>query len=177
MKKTPFILLIAIFFLSSCDLLSDLTQFDLPYEKTVSIPIVAASDSILNIATPSINTGISAAMDNYNTGLDLIDEISLTSMTLTLTSPAGGDLGFLSTIAVYINTTGQEEIQLAYDTDVAADVGAVLELSTSTADIQDYIKSDDFSLRFELGTDETVLEEHVITMNMVTHVDARVLGL
>ena len=177
MKKAPFILLIAIFFLSSCDFLSELTQFDLPYEKAITIPLIVGSDSTLSITTPSINTGISDAVDKYNTGIDLIDEITLTSMTLTVTSPAGADMGFLATISVYINASGQEEIQLAYDTDVTDDVGAVLELSTSTADIQDYIKLDDFTLRFELGTDETVLEEHEITMNMVVHVDARILGL
>ena len=177
MKKTSLLILIAIFFVSSCDWLSELTQFDLPYETSFSVPLIVASDSTLNIETPSINTGITDAVAQYNTGLDLIEEISLTSMTLTLSSPAGGDFGFLSTIEIFINATGQDELELAFDTNVAADAGAVLELETSTMDLQDYIKSDNFSLRFSIGTDETVLEEQEITMNMIMHVDAQVLGL
>ncbi len=83
MKKTPLIILITVLFLGSCEILSELTQFDLPYETSVSVPVILASDSTLNIETPSVSTGISAALSKYNTGLDLIDEISLTSMTLT----------------------------------------------------------------------------------------------
>ncbi len=177
MKKTSLIILIAIFFVSSCDFLSELTQFDLPYETSFNVPLIVASDSILSIETPSINTGITDAVSKYNTGLDMIEEISLTSLTLTLSSPEGGDFAWLSSIEIFINATGEEELSLAFDTSVAADAGAVLELETATADLQNYIKLDDFSLRFSLGTDETVLEEQEITMNMVMHVDAKVLGL
>lgn len=177
MKKTAIALLIATIFLSSCEFLSQFTEFDLPYEKTITVPLIAASDSTLSIETPSISTGISDAMSDNNTGLDLIEEIKLTSMTLTLTSPDGGDLGFLSSIEIFINAAGQDELSLASQANVPADVGTVLELTTATADLQDYIKLDDFSLRFALGTDETVLEEQEITMNMVVHVDAQVLGL
>jgi hypothetical protein len=176
-KMTPLIILITIVFLSSCDILSELTKFDLPYETSVSVPLIVASDSTLSIETPSINTGISAAMDKYNTGLDMIDEITLTSMTLTLTEPVDGDFGFLKSIAVFISATGQEEIQLAFDTAVTPDAGAVLELETSDADLQNYIKMDDFKMRFSIGTDETVLTRQEITMNMLIHVDAKVLGL
>lgn len=177
MKKSPILILIAIFFLSSCDLLSELTQFDLPYETSISIPLILASDSTLGIATPSINTGITDATEKYNTDLDLIDEISLTSMTLTLTDPVDGDFGFLKSIEIFVNAVGEEEVQLAFDADVADDAGTVLELETSGEDLQNYFKSDEFSLRFSLSTDETVLTSQELTMNMVLHVDAKVLGL
>lgn len=177
MKKTSLFILIAIFFLSSCDFLSEFTKFDLPYETSFTVPLIVASDSTLSIETPSINTGIADAVSQYNTGLDLIEEIKLTSMTLTLASPMGGDFGWLSTIEIFINATGQEELALAFDTSVADDAGAVLELETATADLQEYIKLDDFGLRFSIGTDETVLEEQEVTLNMVMHVDAKILGL
>ena len=167
MKKTPLIILITIVFLSSCEILSELTQFDLPYEKSFSVPLILTSDSTLTIETPSINTGISSAMEKYKTESDLIDEITLSSMTLTLTDPMDGTLGFLESIAVFISATGQDEIQLAFDTAVASDIGAVLELETSSADIQNYIKSDDFKLKFSIGTDENVLTSQEITMDMV----------
>lgn len=176
-KKTPLIILITIVFLSSCELLSELTQFDLPYETSVSIPVILASDSTLKISTPSINTGISDTLSKYNTGLDLIDEIKLTSMTLTLTDPVDGDFGFLKSIAIDITAAGQDTIQLAVDAAVAADAGAVLELETSTADLQEYIKLDDFKMMFSIATDENVLTSQDITLNMVVHVDAKVLGL
>ena len=175
--KAPILILIAIVFLSSCELLSSLTEFDLPYEKSFSIPLILASDSTLNVETPTIPTGIASAMEKYNTGLDLIDEISLSSMTLTLTDPIDGNFGFLESIEVYISATGQDEIQLASKLGVATDVGAVLELETSDADLQNYIKQDDFKLRFNIDTDENVLTAQEIKMDMVVHVDAKILGL
>ena len=177
MKKTSVLLLIVVLFLSSCDWLSQLTQFDLPYETSFNVPLIVASDSTLSIETPSITTGITDAVAQYNTGLDLIEEISLTTMTMTLSSPAGGDFGWLSSIEIFINAAGQEELALASDTNVADDAGSVLELETATADLQSYIKLDNFSLRFVIGTDGTVLEEQEITLKMVMHVDAQVLGL
>ncbi len=177
MKKTPLLILITLVFLSSCDLLSELTQFDLPYETSFSVPLIGASDSTLIVETPTINTGIADAMGNFNTELDLIDEITLTSLSLTLTEPVDGDFGFLSSMEIFINAAGQEELQLAFNTAVAEDVGAVLNLETTAVDIQEYIKLDGFSLRFSFGTDETVLVQHDIAMNMEVHVDAKVLGL
>lgn len=177
MKKLSLLILTAVLFFSSCDFLSQFTQFDLPYETSFTVPLIVASDSTLNIETPAINTGIADAVSQYDTGLDLIEEIKLTSMTLNLSSPAGGDFGFLSTIEIFINATGLDELPLAFDTNVAADAGAVLELETSIEDLQDYIKQDNFSMRFSIGTDETVLEEQEITVNMIMHVDAKILGL
>ena len=177
MKKTSILLLIVVLFVSSCEWLSQLTQFDLPYETSFNVPLIVAADSTLSIETPSISTGITDAVAQYDTGLDLIEEISLTSMTMTLSSPAGGDFGWLSSIEIFINATGQQELALAFDTSVADDAGAVLELETASDDLQNYIKLDNFTLRFVIGTDETVLDEQEITLNMVMHADAKVLGL
>lgn len=177
MKKTPLLIIIAVVFLGSCDLLSSLTEFDLPYETSVNVPVILASDSILNVETPSIGTGITEAISKYNTGLDLIEEISLTSMTLTLTDPVDGDFKFLESIAISMTAAGLDTIQLATNAAVPSDAGDVLELETSTADLQDYIKLDDFKMMFSIGTDENVLSSQEITMNMVVHVNAKVLGL
>lgn len=177
MRKTPLIILITIVFLGSCEILSELTQFDLPYETSVSVPVILASDSILNIETPSINTGISSAMSKYNTSLDLIEEITLDTLTLTLTDPEGGDFGFLESIAISITAEGQDTIQLAAEAAVPEGAGAVLELETASEDLQNYIKLDNFKMMFSIATDENVLEAQEITMRMVVHIDAKVLGL
>lgn len=176
-KSMPFIVLITLVLLSSCDFLSELTQFDLPYETSINIPMTLATETPLDIATPAINTGIEAAMEEYDTGLDLIDEITLSSLTLTVTAPDTGDFGFLSSIEIFIAADSLDEVKLAFDTAVADDATAVLELETSTQDLQDYIKSDSFILRFRVISDETILEEQEIKMNAIFHVDASVLGL
>lgn len=177
MKKSPFIILLTILILTSCEFLSQLTQFDLPYETSVTIPLTLATDTPLDIATPAINTGIEDAVAQYNTGLDLIDEVALTSMTLTITDPVDGDLGFLKSIEIFMNAEGLDEVKLAYETAVPDDAGAVLELQVPAQDLQEYIKKDTFTLRFRIVTDETVLDDQVLKMNAVFHVDAKILGL
>lgn len=177
MKKTSLLVLIAVVFMAGCELLSSLTEFDLPYETSVNVPVILASDSTLKVETPTINSGITEAISKYNTGLDLIEKVSLTSMTLTLTDPVDGDFSFLESIAVSMTAAGLDTIQLASNAAVPADAGAVLELETSTADLQDYIKLDDFKLMFSIGTDENVMSSQEITMNMLVHVNAKVLGL
>ncbi len=176
-KSIPFILLITVVLLNSCDFLSSLTEFDLPYETSVTIPMTLATETPLDIATPAINTGIEAAVEKYDTGMDLIDEITLSSLTLTVTAPDSGDFGFLSSIEIFIAADSLDEVQLAFDTAVDDNATADLELETSTQDLQDYIKSNSFSLRFRVISDETVLEEQEILMNAVFRVDAQILGL
>jgi len=176
-KRIPFIVLITVVFLGACELLSSLTEFDLPYETTVTIPMTLATETPLDIATPAISTGIEAAVEKYETGVDLIDEITLSSLTLTVTAPDTGDFGFLSSIEIFIAADSLNEVQLAFDTDISPDATAVLALETSTQDLQEYIKSDSFSLRFRVISDEAVLEEQEITMSAVFHVDAKILGL
>ena len=52
-----------------------------------------------------------------------------------------------------------------------------IQLETSNADLQEYIKKDNFNLRLNTVTDEIITSDHHIDIHSVFFVDARILGI
>jgi len=167
--------LIAGFF--GCKELDKLTQFDIEYNEEVVIPSTLGIDLPFNVSTPDISSDSESKFSVNDTRKDLIEFISLKSMTLELTQPADGDFGFLKSISIYIKADGLDEIEVAWLNDIPTEPGKILELETSDEDLKEYIKMDSFTLRVNTVTDEIITSDHHIDINSVFFVDAKILGL
>ncbi len=177
MKNQLLIFAILTGILFSCDEINKLTQFEIDYDEEVVIPSATGIDLPFNVATPDIATNSESKFSVNDTRKDLIQSIYLKSMTLNLTQPADGDFGFLKSIALYMKADGLDEIKIAWLDEIPADPGKVLELETSNADLQEYIKKDNFSLSASTVTDELITSDHHINIHSVFFVDAKILGI
>jgi len=176
MRKLLIFLLLGGIWITGCEKLSEFTRFNLVYNDTVVIPSSAGINLPLNVFTPDIESNAESEFSVNDTRKDLIEEITLTDLNLSVNSPESGDFRFLESIEIYLGAEGLDEIRIAWQDSVPPDVGKYLELETSGEDLQAYIKKDEFSLRVHTVTDELIESDHEIKINSVFYVDARILG-
>ncbi len=176
MKKLILVILIGSFFFTGCEKLSEFTKFNLIYNDTVVIPASTGINLPFNVFTPEIESDAESQFAVNDTRKDLIEEITLTTLDLSINSPAEGDFGFLESIEIFLSADSLDEVRIAWNDAVPADAGKTLELETSDEDLQEYIKKDAFDLRVKTVTDELIGSDHEIKIHSVFFVDAKILG-
>ena len=112
-----------------------------------------------------------------DTRKDLIEEIRLTSLILTLNAPDNADFSFLESISVYMNAQDLPEVEIAWEDDVPDNAGNQISLNVSNEDFKEYIKKDEFSLRVNTITDEILTSDHQIDIASSFFIDGKILGL
>ena len=163
-------------FFASCKELDKLTQFEMDYETSVTIPGTLGINAPVDLITPEIETDSESKFSVNNTRKDLVEEIVLREMTLTIVSPQNEDFSFLNSIRIFINAEGLDEKQIAWKDPVAESASNVIALETSQEDLKEYLVKDQFSLRVRTKTDEIIAEDHEIKIQSVFFIDAKILG-
>lgn len=176
MKTLTFISPLFLFLLIGCKKLDKLTQFNMEYNETVVIQSTTGVNLPFNIGTPDIESNSESTFAVNDTRKDLIEEIILKQLDLTLTTPSNGDLGFLKDIEIYIKADGLSEEKVAWKNDIPTNVDKYIELETTSKDLKEYIKKDNFSLKVTTTTDELITSDHHINIHSVFFVDAKILG-
>ncbi|MEX0981447.1 MAG: hypothetical protein WD577_06395 [Bacteroidales bacterium] len=177
MKKYLLIILLPHIFLLGCKRLAEFTRFDLKYDESIVIPATLGVNLPFNMFTPKIESDSESEFAVNDTRKDLIEEINLTTLELTITSPSNGDFSFLESIIIFLEADSLPEIEIASREDIPNDTGNFLEMNTSDMDLQDYIKKDNFRLRVNTVTKKMIGSDHHIAIHAVFFVDAKVLGL
>jgi len=176
MKKIIFLFGILLT-LISCEKLKELTRFDLSYNTSITLPATLGINLPFTIYTPSITTNTESVLAVNDTRKDLIEEVTIKSVILSITDPTDEDFSFLKSIDVYIVADSLDEILVAYRTGITNDVGDTLHLVTISDDLKEYIKKDSFKLTVKTVTDELLSRNYEVDIDAVFGVDARILGL
>lgn len=177
MKKYLFSILMIVPFLSGCDSLGKLTQFDLPFSQSITVPVVPAITLGLPItlSTPEIKTNIDSVLTSYSIETEFVEKIALKEMKLTVNSPSGEDLSFLKDVTIYLTANGTEDVKVASATNISAT--HPLLLTVENVDLKSYLLKDKFALKIVASADESTSVEHKVDIDMVFAFDAKVLGL
>ena len=178
MKKIILSFAMAVLFIgiNSCTKkqIDQLTEFDIAYSNNIIVPATTLNNTVsatapIDIKTPDIPTNSSSNFSSNKTTSDLISEIKMKSLSISVPS---GNLDFLKSVSIYINATGLSEALVATksvipsgQTSVAMDMGDV--------NIKDYIKKDNISFRVS-GTVQTGTGQlaQTIKLDEVVHVKA-----
>ncbi|TVR76144.1 MAG: hypothetical protein EA412_14280 [Chitinophagaceae bacterium] len=166
-----FLMLLSITFFSC----KKLTQFEIEYDQTVVIPSSSGLNLPLNIFSPEVETDAESKFRVNDTRKDLIREILLQELTLTITSPQNGNFDILKSITIYINADGLSEKKIAWKEDIPQNASSVLELETINEDLQEYIKKDEFSIRVNTINRQFIDQNHTVNVNSVFWVDAKLI--
>jgi hypothetical protein len=169
-----FICSVISFLLFGCSNLDEFTQFEMDYSEQVIIPSSSGLSLPFNLYSPDVETNSESTFEVNDTRKDLIEQIKLTKLKLTLTSPSNSDFSFLKSIEIYINAPGLSEIKVAWSSDIPNT--NVIEMSVTDEDLKEFIKKDDFTLRVNTVTDEILTSDHHINIYSNFYVDAEVLG-
>lgn len=162
--------------LNACKKIDKLTQFNMEYNESIVIPSSTGINLPFNIFTPDVKSNSESTFAVNDTRKDLIEEIILKKLDLTLTSPSNGNFGFLKSVEIFISADGLSEVKIAWKSDIPAKIDKYLELDRTSTDLKEYIKKDEFTLRVSTVTDELLASDHQIDVHSTFFVDAKILG-
>ena len=162
------VLLIGIIFTVSC---KKLLTFEISDSTTTTIKNQLPFDTPLNIPTPDVTTNSESEFEQNDTKVELVKEIILKRLALTITSPDGKTFSFLKSIEIYISADGEDETKIAWNNDVQSNAESI-ELETTTAALDKYVKKDKYKLRTTVVTRETLFEDVDIKIDFTFQVTA-----
>jgi hypothetical protein len=117
-------------------------------------------------------------MSARNTAWNLVEEFRLTQVRLTVTAPEGQTLDFLQSVSVYISADSLAEMRIASKENVPAGTGGVLELDIpQNGDLKPYLQKNNFQLRVQVTTDQTINRNVDVAVYTKFFVDAKILGI
>ena len=171
-----FIFLIIIFsvFFNSCKKVDDLLTFEITDEIEITIENNILPFSLpFEIPTPPITTNSESEIEQNNSKIEYVKNIKLLELNLTITSPENKTFSFLRSIHIFISTNNQEEIELAFKDNISSDLKKI-ELTTSSAELDDYVKSPTYNIRTEVVTRETLTQDVDIFVFMKYQITANI---
>lgn len=177
MKKYIILLGALMLTVFSCKEADKLTQFNMDFSSTITIPATFGIDIPIDIWTPNIPTNSETEFESNNTAKNLIEEIIMTKMSMTISSPANGDFDFLKEIEIYISADGVAEKKVAWLNDIPQTGLKTIELETSSDDLKEYIKADQYKLNTKTVTRQIISHDTDIEINNTFFVDAKILGI
>ena len=161
----------------SCKDLDKLTQFNMDIKSTITIPATLGINIPIDLWTPDIPTNSESEFESKNTAKNLIEEIIMTKMSMTITSPADASFDFLKEIEIYISADGIAEKRVAWLADIPQTGLKTIELETSSEDLKEYIKADKYKLNTKTVTRQLISQDTDVEIKNTFFVDAKILGI
>lgn len=158
--------------ISSCKKNKDLSTFEIRNTSEITVPDTAALNVLLTYYSPDIKTSSAHAFESNNTKTQLVKDIRLSNVELTIPNPAGMTFGFLKSVKIYISGNGLPELLLASKETIAEEPGKTISLDLTDEKMDSYIKMSSYSLRYEVVTDETFQEDITMKAAMIYTVTA-----
>jgi hypothetical protein len=147
------ILLIA----SSCKEIADLLTFTINHQVTFQIENSSPINLPIEIVTPEVATNSTQTFENNNTNANLVKDIKLQEIKLTIENPVGKTFSFLKSIKLYISTSQTSEIELASLDDVPVSATTITLIPTN-ARLDAFVKASSYQLRTSLVMRETLTQ-------------------
>lgn len=172
MKKYTYTALATIcLFVASCSVVDQLLTFTISNQTTITIESGFLIGTATSIIIPEVTTNSSAEFENNNTKADLVKDVKLTELTLTITDPTNKTFSFLKSIELYISTDSSDEILLASKNDINSTTNTVV-LMPTTVKLDKYIKAPSFKLRTQAVIKESITQDITVKGDMKFKVTA-----
>ncbi|MCA8833214.1 hypothetical protein [Hymenobacter pini] len=150
MKKILFLapVLIVLAFLSSCDKLDKLLTFYIEDSQSVKIASAFPVGQVVPLTPISVPTRSDEKFKNENTSANLVKDVKLDRLTLTVTDPSTENFDFLQSISIYISTDNNDRILLASQDNIPTGVNT-LQLTPTKEKLDKYVKASSYTLSTE----------------------------
>lgn len=170
-SKSIALILFLSLFLNSCSTVDDLLSFNISNETSIQIKSNLPINLPSEIITPDVTTNSSAEFANNKTKANLVKDVKLKSLKLTITNPADKTFTFLKSIHLYISTTDSDEIELAYLDNISSTTN-MIDLICTDKRLDQYIKADKYKLRTQVTLKETLTKDVTVKADMKFRVTA-----
>ena len=149
-------------------------NFGINHQATFRVDSGSPLNLPFEVGTPDVTTNSSQQFENNNTAANLIKEIKLEELKLTITSPSSKTFSFLKNIHIYISTNSSDEIELAGMDNISSSAQTIT-LTPTTQDLSKYVKASSYKLRTTVVTKETLTQPIDIRSDIKFKVRAGVL--
>lgn len=147
--------LLLLTFLSGCK--KSGINFAINHQATFRVDTGSPLNLPFEVGTPEVTTNSSQQFENNNTAANLIKEIKLHELNLTITNPSSKTFSFLKSIRIYISTNSSDEIELAGLDNITTTAQSIT-LNATTQDLSKYVKASSYKLRTSVVTKETLTQ-------------------
>lgn len=170
-RKATLLILVTIITFSGCDAVNDLLTFTISDQTSFQVESTAPLNLPFEMSTPDVTTNSSQKFENNDTRADLVKDIKLKELKLSITAPSGKTFSFLKSVHFYISTGENDEIELAYLDDIPT-TATELALIPTTEKLDTYVKASSYKLRTKIVTRETLNETVDIQADLAFRVTA-----
>ena len=172
MKAQKFIALaIFVVITISCSVIDTLLTFTIDDETSFTIDSAFPVGALFEVVTPEISTNSSKEFENNNTKADLVKDVKLTELKLTITEPTDKTFRFLKSIHLYIATDANDEIELAYLDDINS-ASNTINLICISQKLDKYIKAPSYKIRVKAVIKESLTQDITVKSDMKFQVTA-----
>lgn len=154
----------------SCSLVDSLLTFSIDNQTSVTIPAGFPVNTPIDLSAETTSNS-SSVFENNNTKADLVKDIRLKELKLTITNPTDKSFSFLKSIHMYISTNDTDEVELAFSDDINS-TSNTISLTPTTEKLDKYVKAASFKLRVKAVTKETVTQNITVKADMRFQVTA-----
>ena len=154
----------------SCSAVDKLLTFTISDEYSFEIPSAIPVGLPLEVTTPDIPSSSSTEFKNNNTNANLVKDVKLSELKLTITDPADKTFSFLKKIHIYISD-GTDEVELAYLDDINSTTNSI-SLTTTNNKLDKYIKASTYKLHIKAVTKEALTTKVFVKSEMKFKVTA-----
>jgi hypothetical protein len=159
MKKTILLLPFLLFFFS-CNKIGQLLTFEISNSQNIKIPASGLVD-VPFVSPVPVTMSNQESFKNNNTAANLVKDVRLSKLTLTISDPATENFDFLKAIKIYIGTDDPDKVLLA-SLDTIPTGASTIELISSNAQLDKYIKAASYTLYTEVSLRSNVARELTI---------------
>lgn len=172
MKTKTIVISALIFILTvSCNEVDKLLTFTISDETSFNINSGLPFDTPFEVPTPDVTTNSTTEFKNNNTNTDLVKDVKLKELKLSITNPANKTFSFIKSVHMYISTNSSDEIELAYLDNISS-TSNTLNLTCTTQKLDKYIKASSYKIRTSVTIRETLTQEITVKANMSFEVTA-----
>ena len=156
------------FCLTACEKVDKLLTFYIEDEQTIEIPSQFTNGFPLGALIPlspvAVNTNSEAEFENNETHADLVKDVSLDNLKLTLADP-NQNFDFLKDIEIFISNDQNEELRIAFYNDIPLGQNAI-ELNSTNAKLDKYIKAPSYKIITKARLRKAIANDITIKANM-----------
>jgi hypothetical protein len=156
MKNILLVILALVAFVGvSCDKLDDLLTFYIDEEEMIEISSGFPVGALIPLTPVAVTTNSEERFKNNKTRAELVKDVSLNKLTLTIADPANENFNFLRNIEIYLSNDKGEETKIAYLDEVPQNVNSIT-LKSTNAKLDKYIKGDTYTVRTKASVGKPV---------------------
>jgi hypothetical protein len=168
-KAALFLAVLTVFF--ACKKIEQWLTFYVSNETSVTIPATTPVNLPVNISTPDVTSNSAQQFKNNNSNINLVKDIRLNNLSMSITNPANQTFSFLKSIHLYISTDSTNEIELAYLDSIPPTASSISLLTTQLA-LDSYVKASTYKLRTQAVCRQVLTQNTTVDIKLKFKVTA-----